>query len=61
MLFMRIDKDQNGQITRSELQEGLKEIYGAHSAASESLVGIYDKMNKDSNTGVYYGEFIIAA
>ena len=61
MLFMRIDKDQNGQITRSELQEGLKEIYGAQSADSESLVGIYDKMNKDSNTGVYYGEFIIAA
>ena len=58
---MRIDKDQNGQITRKELQEGLKEIYGAQSAEFESLVDIYDKINTDSNSGVYYGEFIIAA
>ena len=60
-LFLKIDKDQDGRITRKELQEGLKEIYGAQSAEFANLVGIFDQMNANGDGGVYYGEFIIAA
>ena len=55
---MVLDKDNDGCITRQELMDGYKLIYG--DAAEDQVDAIFAKVDADGNGSIEYREWVIA-
>lgn len=59
-IFKKLDKNQNGILTKEELIQGYAELYG-QDISNEEVGQIFDKMDLNKDGKIEYSEFIVAA
>ena len=60
-IFKQMDADGNGQLSKEELDNGIKKIMGVDAFCKDDLDRIFDKMDPNKDGEISYEEFLAEA
>ena len=60
LIFMELDKDGDGTLTKEELMEGYTKLYGSKERAKEAVAALMAIADVDNNGTIDYSEFLLA-
>ncbi len=60
-IFMALDKNGDGTLTKEELLEGYAKFYGNRERARAEVESLMAKADVDNNGSIDYSEFLLAA
>lgn len=60
-IFMALDKDGDGSLTKEELMEGYTKLYGNRERARNEVESLMAVADVDNNGLIDYSEFLLAA
>lgn len=60
-IFMQLDKDGDGSLTKHELMEGYVKLYGNRERARSEVESLMAAADVDNNGLIDYSEFLLAA